>query len=64
MRQDIFFERGMRMYLVLAEDERLALSALAIQERRSMREQAAYLLRLKLEELGELPAKGTDGAGG
>lgn len=29
-----------------------------------MREQAAYLLRLKLEELGELPAKGTDGAGG
>lgn len=58
----------MRMYLVLAEDERLALSALAIQERRSMREQAAYLLRLKLEELGELPAvepgQGAEGAGG
>lgn len=46
----------MRMYIFLTEDEREALSTLAVQERRPMREQAAYLLRQKLEEIGALPA--------
>ena len=45
-----------RMYIILYVDEIKALRSLAKRERRSMREQAAYMIRQKLMELGELPA--------
>jgi hypothetical protein len=55
-------QRRGRMTIYLTIDEALALHSLAIRERREAREQASYLLRQKLEELGMLPA--VDAGGG
>lgn len=49
-------QRRGRMTIYLTADEARALHSLAIRERRETREQASYLLRQKLEELGALPA--------
>ncbi len=49
-------QRRGRMTIFLSADEARALHAMALHERREAREQAAYLLRQKLEELGVLPA--------
>ncbi len=64
MMSDFSFEgqRRGRMTIYLTADEAMALHAMAQRERREGREQAAYLLRLKLEELGELPAGETQKA--
>lgn len=48
-------QRRGRMSIFLTIDEARALHALAQKERREAREQAAFLLRQKLVELGALP---------
>lgn len=48
-----------RMTIMLQQDERKALIALALDERRDPRQQAALIIRRELENLGLLRPAGT-----